>query len=85
MYVCMYVCMVCTVCLSVTGLRLKYTGLCIVMYLLARAARDAITRWCMAWRSRSRTRRIEDARTYPDVWITMTRNDLSVITQLADR
>ena len=55
------------------------------MYLLARATRDAITRWCMAWRSRPRTRRIEDTRKYPDVWITVTKNDLSVITQLADR
>ena len=39
MYVCMYVC------LSVTGLRLKYTGLCIVYVPLARAAQDAIARW----------------------------------------
>ena len=36
---CMYVC------LSVTGLRLKYTGLCIVYVPLARAAHDAIARW----------------------------------------
>ena len=40
MYVCMYVCM--HVCLSVTGLRLKCTGLCIVYVPLARAAQDAI-------------------------------------------
>ena len=37
MYVCMYVCP------SVTGLRLIYTGLCIVYVPLARAAHDAIT------------------------------------------
>ena len=36
MYVCMYVC------LSITGLRLKYTGLRIVYILLARAAQDAM-------------------------------------------
>ena len=42
------------VCLSVTGLRLKYTGLSIAT---------------VAWRSRSRTWRIEDdAKTSPDVW-----------------
>ena len=29
-------------CLSVTGLRLKYTGLCIVYVSLARVAHDAI-------------------------------------------
>ena len=51
------------VCLSVKGLRLKYTDLyAYFTYLLARAAHDA------AWRSRSRTRKIEDdARTSPDV------------------
>ena len=41
-------------------------------YLLARAAHDAIVRWCMARRSRLRTRRTEDdTRTSPDVWKTV--------------
>ena len=54
------------VCLSVTGLRLKYMGLCIVYIPLACALH------AMAWRSRSRTPRIEDdARTSPDVWKTV--------------
>ena len=33
------------VCLSVTGLQLKYTALCIEYVPLARAAQDAIARW----------------------------------------
>ena len=57
---------VCTVCLSVTGLRLKYMGLCIV-YVLFGMCRSGCLR-AMAWRSRLRTRRIEDnTRTSPDV------------------
>ena len=65
MYVCMYVCMF--VCLSITGLQLKYTGLCIVY-----ASFGTCCSGChrtMAWRSKSSTRKIEDdARTSPDVW-----------------
>ena len=54
------------VCLSVTGLRLKYTGLCIV-YVPFSTCRSGC-HCTMAWRSRSRTRKIEDnARTSPDV------------------
>ena len=64
MYVCMYVC------LSVTGLRLKYTGLCIV-YVPFGTCRSGCLR-AMAWRSRSRTWKVEDdARTSPDVWKTV--------------
>ena len=61
--VCMYVCM------SVTGLRLKYTGLCIV-YVPFGMCHSGCYRM-MAWRSRLRTRKIEDARTSPDVWKTV--------------
>ena len=60
MYVCMYVCM------SVTGLRLKYTGLCIV-YVPFDTCRSGCHRTTVAWRSRLRTRKIDDARTSPDV------------------
>ena len=68
------------VCLSVMGLRLKYTGLCIVYVPLWHVLFTMPSRW----RLRSRTRRIEDdARTSPDVWktvncstkTTMTRNE----------
>ena len=52
------------VCLSVTGLRLKYTGLCIV-YVPIGTCRSGCHRAMVA---RSRTRRIEDdARMSPDV------------------
>ena len=65
MYVCVYV-----VCLSLTGLRLKYTGLCIV-YVPFGTCHSGCHR-VMAWRSRSRTRKIEDdARMSPDVWKTV--------------
>ena len=58
MYVCMFVC------LSVTGLQLKYTGLGIVYVPLTHAAHDAIAMGVML---RFRTRRIEDdARTSPE-------------------
>ena len=61
MYVCMFVC------LSVTGLRLKYTGLCIV-YVHFGMCRSG-SHCAMARRSRLRTRKIEDdARTSQDVW-----------------
>ena len=64
MYVCMYVCM------SVTGLQLKYMGLCIV-YVPFGTCRSGCHR-TMAWRLRSRTGKIEDdARTSPDVWKTV--------------
>ena len=50
------------VCLSVTGLQLKYTGLRIVYVPLWHVP---LTRW----RLKSRTRRIEDdGRMSPDVW-----------------
>ena len=60
MYVCMYVCT------SVTGLRLKYTGLCIVYVplsgSLAHATHDAITMEID----------VEDLeKTSPDVWKTL--------------
>ena len=65
---CLYVCTY--VCLSVTSLRLKYTGLCIV-YVPFGTCCSGCDR-AMAWRSRSRTRKIEDdARTSPDVWRTV--------------
>ena len=64
MYVCMYVCM------SVTGLRLKYTGLCIVYVPLG---------MCSSGCHRdSRTRKIEDdARTSPMYgrWLTAQQKD----------
>ena len=61
---CMYVC------LSVTGLRLKYMGLCIV-YVPFGTCCSGCHR-AMEWRSRSRTRNIEDdARMSPDVWKTV--------------
>ena len=50
MYVCMYVC------LSVTGLRLKYTGLFIV-YVPFGTNRSGCNR-AMAWRSRLRSRKM---------------------------
>ena len=54
------------VCLSVTGLRLKYTGLCIVQVPFGTCRSGC--HCAMAWRLRSRTRKIEDnARTSPDV------------------
>ena len=59
------------VCLSVTGLRLKYTGVWIV-YVPFGTCHSGCHRVMAAWRSRSRTRRIEDdARTSPDVWKTV--------------
>ena len=61
MYVCLYVC------LSVTGLRLKYTGLCIV-YIPFGTCRSGCHP-AMAWRSRLRAQNIEDdTRTSPDIW-----------------
>ena len=62
MYVYMYVCMY--VCLSVTGLRLKYTVLCIVYVSLARAAQDAIARDSMD--SEDRRRRHNESRCMED-------------------
>ena len=54
--------------LSITGLRLKYTGLGIVYVPVGHVALTMPSRW----RLRSRTRRIEDdARTSPDVWKTV--------------
>ena len=50
--------------MSVTGLQLKYTNLCIV-YVPFGTCRSGCHR-VLAWRSRSRTRKIEDdARTSP--------------------
>ena len=56
------------VCLSITGLRLKYTGLGIVYVPVWHVLLTMPSRW----RSRSRIRRIKDnARTTPDVWKTV--------------
>ena len=56
------------ICLSVTGLRLKYTGLRVVYVPLWHVPLTMPSRWI----SRSRTQRIEDdARTSPDVWKTV--------------
>ena len=61
---------VCFACLSVTGLRLKYTGLCIV-YVPFGACCSGCHR-AMAWKLRLRTRKIEDnARMSQDVWKTV--------------
>ena len=61
MYVCMFVC------LSVTGTRLKYTGLCIAYVPFGTCCSGC--HLAMTWRSRSRTWKIkDDARTSPDVW-----------------
>ena len=56
------------VCLFVTGLKLKYTGLGIVYVPVWHMLLTMPSRW----RSSSRTRRTEDdARTSPDVWKTV--------------
>ena len=60
------------VCMSVTDLRLKYTGLCIVYVPFGTCRLGCHRDRAMAWISRSRTRKIEDdARTSPDVWKTV--------------
>ena len=60
------------VCLSVTGLQLKYTGLCIVYVPFGMYSSGCHCDRVMARRSESRTRMIEDnARTSPDVWETV--------------
>ena len=62
--------------MSVTGLELKYTGLRIVYVPFWHVPLTIPLRW--SWRSRSRTRRIEDnARTSPDVWKTVNWQDNS--------
>ena len=61
--------------LSITGLRLKYTGLCIVRVPFGTCRSGC--HHAMAWISKSRTRKIEDdARTSPDVrWLTAQQKD----------
>ena len=54
------------VCLSVMGLGLKYTGLCIVYIPFGTAAQDAITQWHEVEDSEDRRRRQNESRCMED-------------------